>query len=233
LRLRGAAFRAIKRSIVVDQTLEPTEVAGFPQFRDDDNATKTDTYAVGFDARLTGSLILGGSAAHRDVSGKLFLIDDDLDVDSINANESFGQLFLDWVPTDRVAVTAAMIRDNFQQLQKDANTEPTSVETWEFPLGVRYFHPSGWFGGVTGRFLHQDVQRRGDEVLPEGNDSTFLIDVGVGYRLEGSRGAVSFEIANLLDQNFDYQDDSFRSGQLPAPRFVPERLFLVRAGLNF
>jgi hypothetical protein len=43
LRLRGAAFRAIKRSIVVDQTLEPTEVAGFPQFHDDDNATKTDT----------------------------------------------------------------------------------------------------------------------------------------------------------------------------------------------
>jgi outer membrane receptor protein involved in Fe transport len=38
--LRGAAFRTFKRTLVTDQTLEPTQVAGFNQFFDEGNATK-------------------------------------------------------------------------------------------------------------------------------------------------------------------------------------------------
>ena len=37
--LRGAVFRALKRTLITDQTLEPTQVAGFNQFFDDANAT--------------------------------------------------------------------------------------------------------------------------------------------------------------------------------------------------
>jgi len=37
--LRGAWFRVLKRTLVTDQTVEPTQVAGFNQFFDELNAT--------------------------------------------------------------------------------------------------------------------------------------------------------------------------------------------------
>jgi hypothetical protein len=38
--LRAAAFRVLKRTLITDQTLEPTQVAGFNQFFDDANLTE-------------------------------------------------------------------------------------------------------------------------------------------------------------------------------------------------
>ena len=37
--LRAAAFSVLKRTLITDQTLEPTQVAGFNQFYDDENTT--------------------------------------------------------------------------------------------------------------------------------------------------------------------------------------------------
>ena len=39
--LRAAAFRVLKRNFVASQTLEPTNVAGFNQFFNDINGTKS------------------------------------------------------------------------------------------------------------------------------------------------------------------------------------------------
>ncbi len=40
LRLRLAALRAVKPALVTNQTIQPTQVAGFNQFYDDFNGTK-------------------------------------------------------------------------------------------------------------------------------------------------------------------------------------------------
>ena len=45
--IRGAVFRTFTRTLVTDQTLEPTQVAGFNQFFDDPEATDTWVYGVG------------------------------------------------------------------------------------------------------------------------------------------------------------------------------------------
>jgi outer membrane receptor protein involved in Fe transport len=39
--VRAAAFRTVRRTLITEQTLEPTQVAGFNQFFDDVNLTKT------------------------------------------------------------------------------------------------------------------------------------------------------------------------------------------------
>ena len=55
--LRGAAFRVLKRSLITDQTLEPTQVAGFNQFFDELNATDYWVYGGAVDQKFTGSFI--------------------------------------------------------------------------------------------------------------------------------------------------------------------------------
>ena len=59
VRARGAALRTLKPARVVDQTLEPTQVAGFNQFFDDFNGTLADRYYLGLDLQPTRRLALG------------------------------------------------------------------------------------------------------------------------------------------------------------------------------
>ena len=51
--LRAAAFRVLKRTLVTDQTLEPTQVAGFNQFYDDFNGTEAWRYGGAIDQKFS------------------------------------------------------------------------------------------------------------------------------------------------------------------------------------
>jgi hypothetical protein len=50
--LRAGAFKTLKRSLIANQTLEPTQSAGFNQFFDDPNGTESVRYGVGVDHRF-------------------------------------------------------------------------------------------------------------------------------------------------------------------------------------
>src|SRR4030066_1059360 len=54
--LRAAAFRATKRDLVTDQTIEPTQVAGFNQFYDDQNSADIWHYGIGLAPRATAGM---------------------------------------------------------------------------------------------------------------------------------------------------------------------------------
>jgi tetratricopeptide (TPR) repeat protein len=54
--LRAAAFRVLKRTLITDQTIEPTQVAGFNQFFDDANLAEAWRYGGAIDQKFTKSL---------------------------------------------------------------------------------------------------------------------------------------------------------------------------------
>jgi hypothetical protein len=65
--VRAAAFRVLKRTLVTDQTLEPTQVAGFEQFFDDVNGASSWRYGVGIDQKFASDLFVGVEASKRDL----------------------------------------------------------------------------------------------------------------------------------------------------------------------
>ncbi|MGH8604487.1 MAG: TonB-dependent receptor domain-containing protein, partial [Gammaproteobacteria bacterium] len=67
-RLRLAYFRTLKRVVSVEQTIEPTNIAGFNQFFDDANGTETERYGIGLDATLTKELYGGLEYSHRELA---------------------------------------------------------------------------------------------------------------------------------------------------------------------
>ena len=69
--------------------------------------------------------------------------------------------------------------------------------------------------------------------LAEGQDDFVVVDAAIGYRLPKRIGVVSLEGRNLLDENFQYQDDNFRIAEPTSPRFIPERSVFVRVTLSF
>ena len=57
--LRAAWFKTLKRTLITDQTLEPTQVAGFNQFFDDPSATESRVYGGAIDQKF-GKKVFGG-----------------------------------------------------------------------------------------------------------------------------------------------------------------------------
>ncbi len=66
--LRAAAFRVLKRTLITDQTLEPTQVAGFNQFFDDFDLTEAWRYGGAIDQKFTSSLFGGVEFSKRDLT---------------------------------------------------------------------------------------------------------------------------------------------------------------------
>jgi outer membrane receptor for ferrienterochelin and colicin len=61
--------------------------------------------------------------------------------------------------------------------------------------------------------------------------------VALGYRFPKRWGLLSVEVRNLFDQDFQYQDDSFRVSEFTktqySSRFIPDRVFLMSAKFDF
>ena len=68
--LRAAVFRVLKRTLLENQTLEPTQVAGFNQFFDDPPATESIRYGVAIDNKLSENANIGAEVSKRKVVKK-------------------------------------------------------------------------------------------------------------------------------------------------------------------
>jgi tetratricopeptide (TPR) repeat protein/opacity protein-like surface antigen len=239
LRLRAAAFKVVKPLLVNNRTLEPTQVAGFNQFFDDINGTEAWRYGAGVDWNISRNLAVGAEATWRDLDEPVFLLfQEPPDTDFEDRDEQLHKLYAYWTPTERIGVTSELVYDLFKSETGEA-TEfgnlPKKVETFRIPVGINYFHPSGFFAGAVGSYVDQDVDRSASSTQAEGWDNFFLVDVAAGYRFPKRRGIASIAVTNLFDKEFDYQDDSYREfrGESSTGPYFPDRIIRASVTVNF
>jgi tetratricopeptide (TPR) repeat protein len=240
LRLRAAYFETVKPVLAANRTLEPTQVAGFNQFFDDADGTKSRRYGVGLDWQVIPDLAIGGELTWRNIEQPFIntSVDPPTSVED-DADEELYEAYVYWTPLDEVAVRAGFSYDKWER-DSDAlaasvsDQDPLEVKTISVPVSVMYFHPSGFFAGAGISFVNQEV-RRLPEFTNQGEDSFVVVDVGIGYRFPKRFGIASLTVNNLFDEGFQYQDDSFREfGDEPTiGPYIPERTIMGRVTLNF
>ncbi len=228
LTLRAARGRNIRRALLVETTLEPTEIAGFLQVYDDFNGQVSDRYSLGLDWRATDDLRFGIEGSTREIESVGTTPnggDENLDESNVGA---YGY----WILSDDVTLSFQPQFDRFSS--DDTGTYPNRVDTWLAPLEMRYFAPSGVFAFARGTYLYQDLDR-GAESAPDRfeHGTSFLVDAGIGYRFPFGRGAAVLAVTNLLDEDLQYRDDNYRTSQDRATRFAPERMILATVNLQF
>jgi hypothetical protein len=239
-RLRAAAFKILKPALTSNRTIEPTQVAGFNQFFDDINGTRSWRYGVGFDTRVSKNLFVGGAATWRELEEPVFLTKENGKRDSRteDSDEQFHNLYLNWTPLSQLGVTAEISYDRYKRddgLRTEFGNLPEKVETFSVPLGITYYNTSGFFAGVGGTYVNQDVDRSNTSIQADGNDDFFLVDALIGYRFPKRLGVVSLGAKNLFDKDFKYQDDSYREFQdepSTGPYF-PDLTVMGQLTLNF
>ncbi|RDD60658.1 TonB-dependent receptor domain-containing protein [Ferruginivarius sediminum] len=229
IRLRAAVMRTVRRPLLADQTLEPSQVAGFFQFFDDPNGTAAWRSGVGVDVTLGDSLFAGLEASWRE-------LDVPLEDESADRSETFDQDearyggYLYWIPAERWAIS---LTPSFEQIDVEESIGPERLETLEAPLGVRYFHPSGLFAGISGSLVHQTFDPRINGAGTE-TETFGVLDAFAGLRLPGRQGIISLEGRNLTDADFNFQDDNFVNfGRPVRPRYEPDRQVIARLTLIF
>jgi len=225
VRLRAAVFKTVKRALTVNQTIEPTQIAGFNQFFDDSNGTTATRYGLGLDFALARSIKAGLEYTRRNLEVRTASLFFDSFADE-DRDENFHRAYLYWTPTKNMAVSGEYQYEEFDRDEQNLRQSKTHI----LPLSLRYFSTQGYFGELGANYVRQGVYRK--DPLGSSNDTFLLIDGTLGYRLPKRRGSVSFVVRNLFDKNFNYYDINPWVTEFVQPRFVPDRTFFAQLTLQ-
>jgi len=228
--LRGAAFRTFKRTTLTNQTIEPTQVAGFNQFYlYESEGADVWNYGIGLDQRLTDHLFTGGEFVWRDVTMPAQSLGRRMTLIEKDAQERLGRAYFYWAPHPWMALGPEYQYERFRNPESLPMFNVVQVDTHRVGMGIHFYHPSGFLARLRPTYVFQDGDFlfRDDKVRP-GSTDFFVLDAAVGYRLPRRWGLLQLEAVNLFDESFRFQDTDPMN-----PRITPGRCVLMRWTVSF
>lgn len=234
--LRLAYFETLKRALLANQTLEPTSLAGFNQFFDDPEATRTRVAGLGLDLHapnLYGRPYVGVEVSRRRLNVPIEVLDFDLvekvSVDKEDIGEDRVLAYLYWTPTSRTSLGLEYEHEKFDRsLDFTGPEQIVDVDTDRIRFMLGYHHRSGLRAALRPQWIHQDgefVDRFDDPF--SGEDRFWVLDASLGYRLPRHYGLITLGVSNAFDKAFRFQDtDPFET------RIAPERTIFLRGTFN-
>lgn len=228
--IRLAAFQTLKRNLVTNQTLEPTQVAGFNQFFDDVNGTSAWVYGAALNQKVTRTLFVGGEGSIRDMKVPFAQLSSTnvAFAQPVGWHEYQARGYAFWAPHDWVALRAEYIWE--RQSRADVlNDGSTKVDTTRIPLGLGIFHPSGFSLNFTGTFWTQIGNFTGinDDNLRSGSDNFWVFDAFLSYRMPKRYGLLTVGATNLTDKKFNFHDTDPNNAIIFPSRLVFAKLTLA------
>ncbi|WP_231716232.1 tetratricopeptide repeat protein [Desulfosarcina alkanivorans] len=227
--LRMAAFRTYKRNLLADQTLEPTQVAGFNQFFDEGNRTDAWRYGAAVDQAIGRNLHTGIEVSKRDL--EISYRDSDYNFYKAGWDEQAARAYLFWTPHDWISTSLEYDYSYFERDRKYVGSDLfTELKTHKIPISANFYHPTGVFMRLKATYVDQKGEFGNPRFGPTDDDSDhfWVMDAAVGYRLPRQYGIINLEAKNLFDSGFRYQDIEPSN-----PAIVPDRSFLVKMTLAF
>ncbi len=229
---RAATFRTFGKSMISDQTIEPTQVAGFNQFFRDFKLDEVWRHGVALDHTFNKRLFSGVELSKREIETSV--LDFDLNRQWYDWEEELGRGYLNWTPKDWLSVH---IEYQFERFERDLEHtgwgQIQELETHKIPIGVKLFCPYGITAGISTTYVDQkgifdfnDFAFTGIEPEP-GSDRFWTTDLSLSYRLPKQRGKLSIEAKNIFNEDYKFQSMDYAQ-----PEFSPESLFLFKLNLS-
>ncbi len=228
--LRAAAFRTLKRTLITDQTLEPTQVAGFNQFFDDINGTEAWRYGGAIDQKFSRTVFGGLEYAKRDLSVPfLDFSDPSIPKDAeVDWDEHLGRAYLFWTPHEWWALRAEYQYERVKRPEELTNGVK-EMDTHRAPFGISFFHPSGVNTSLRATYFNQsgEFEEISGEGFRSGRDDFWVVDAALSYRLPKRYGFITVGATNLLDREFNYFDTDVGNPMIQPDRMVFGRITLA------
>ncbi|WP_347987837.1 FecR domain-containing protein [Methylomonas sp. AM2-LC] len=226
--LRTAIFRVLSVTNSFNQTIEPTQVAGFNQFFDDAIGTVSWRYGVGIDHKFSNQLASGVEYSQRN----LYVSDG-----GVYRAEHTGRAYLNYMPKDWVALGLEYFYEKIDQPGLGYSRDNAyiyglfnDVETHRIPLTISLFDSSG----LTLKFKNSLVFQSGFFQNPtaltslSSNSSFVVSDMNINYRLPARYGMLSLGANNIFNETSNYQNTDYNNVTI-----VPGRVLYSRVTLAF
>ena len=228
--MRAAVFRVLKRSLLSDQTIEPTQVAGFNQFFDDFTGSQWWRYGLAVDQKFSTALFGGVELSRRDIDELFVSAREGGRFREADWQEDLGRAYLYWTPHPSLAVSGEYQYERFRRREIFGVEGTANAHTHRIPLGISLFHPSGFRARLKTTYVDQvgDFENTSTGAIEHGSDRFWVVDASIGYRLPDRRGLFTIDVRNLFDNRFHFQDTDPRS-----PTVAPARQVLFRFTLAF
>ena len=218
--IRAAAFKVLKRTLATNQTLEPTQVAGFNEFFDDSNLTSSWRYGGAIDQKFTKELFGGIEFSKRDLTVPLTTNQE------VDWRERLARTYLFWTPSPSLALRAEYQFENFRR-DNFFVSAMKRLDTHRVPLAINFFQNSGLSAFLAATYYNQDGKFLNFSTGPQsGRDDFWTVDAGVRYRLPNRYGFISVGATNLFDKKFKYFETDLNN-----PTIQPKRVFFARITL--
>jgi outer membrane receptor protein involved in Fe transport len=239
--LRAAVFRVFKRTLLTDQTVEPTQVAGFNQFFDDADATKSWCYGAAIDQKIYKNIYGGVEYSGRKLDVPvLFVTGLGLpEVHEVDWEEQLGRAYLYWTPHPWFGLSAEYQYERFDR-EREFVAGIRNVKTHRVPIGINFYHPSGFSAQLKATYINQEGKFQPQGLPPDtfipGEDQFWIVDASISYRLPKRYGLISFGVKNLFNKSFKFQDTDIHMGQVniaASPTIQPKRLIFGKFTLAF
>ena len=233
--LRAAIFRTLKRSLLTDQTIEPTQVSGFNQFFDDVEGTRAWRYGIGIDQKFSSQIYGGAELSKRDLKVPGVTFNEEtfaLDLIESDWEENLARAYFFWTPNSRLALSTEYQFERLERPKEFAADNITRLNTHRVLFGIGYFDPSGFSARINPAYVSQNGRFVDgppfDQKIVSKDDQFWIFDASVSYRLPKRTGIVTLEARNLFDQTINFQDTDPSN-----PSIYPKRLILAKFTLSF
>ena len=208
--LRAAIFRVFKRTLITNQTLEPTQVAGFNQFFDDSDGTRSWRYGAAIDQKFSKNLYGGVEYSGRKLD--VPFIDGSTGVSVVRGvdwKEQLVRAYLYWTPHPWFGLSTEYQYERFDR-EKEFVAGIRNVKTHRFPIGINFYHPSGFSAQLKATYINQEGRFQPLGSLPDtfipGEDQFYIVDASISYRLPKRYGLITVGAKNLFNKSFKFQD---------------------------
>jgi tetratricopeptide (TPR) repeat protein len=230
--VRLAAFRTLRHELIDNQTITPTEVAGFNQIYDDFLGTEADRYAMGIDHRFTNKLNGGLEISRRNITK---VSDSRLSLPKEEQHELSHKAYLYWSVGRNIGLGSEYNYEKFERDFLDGMQEPdrpAELKTQSLEFSGNYFHASGFFGRITATHVKQEIENiLSTSGASSADDRFWISDATLGYRLPKRIGKLELLVKNLFDKEFNYQSTHPGTGTPLPSSFYPERAFFLNVQL--
>ncbi len=215
----------MKRTLITQQTLEPTQVAGFNQFYDDDELTEAWRYGGAIDQQFSSDIYGGLELSKREL--KVPYLDFSANPVTPPTNESdwdevVTRAYLFWTPHEWLALRAEYIFEKIEREQPVIDGAE-NADTHRVPLGISFFHPSGLNASLKATYYDQSGDFGGyfvTDPIQKGSDEFWLVDLAINYRLPRRYGFITIGATNLFDKDFRYFDSDLNNASIQPGRTV-------------
>jgi tetratricopeptide (TPR) repeat protein len=229
--VRLAAYRTLRGKIINNQTLAPSQVAGFNQFLDEEFGTKTWHYGAAIDGMLRKNLYGGIELTRRKPTIPAGSSPEE------DQQELIHEAYLNWVLTNHFSLTGRYMFEDFEREYVDGQENldrPAALQTQTLAFQLNYHHPSGIFGSFGSDYVSQEISNVQSTTGVSTEDDSFSIsNATIGMRLPKRRGIVELKVHNLFDQDITYQSIHPGTGTQLTSRYYPERALFGSVQLWF